>query len=306
MTGDISSAEDLIEVREKVVQEWGRLDTLHIISGVPSTQTIYQATGLDMVPTISDRSTSSRSPSVATPARTHKFVTGGERDVSGDERSLPENDALKELEEEGMRLAAINMNGVVLSVGCFLPLLSSTSPSPLIHHLSSVAALVPAPTRMLYSATKTAGLAAFKTCAVECARDGGKGSGVRFLAVCPGTIDTGFREKSTSAMKKGGKKDPLADAQSEKVGKVLSVQDTVDSIIYHASLPPKSSPLVLYLPIPIPFLRDLLKIQLPFIKVPPKNIVVLPEWPYKMGWWVDATWLRGIVERMGRNKYGLV
>jgi hypothetical protein len=129
---------------------------------------------------------------------------------------------------------------------------------------------------MLYSATKTAGLAAFKTCAVECARDGGKGSGVRFLggflayavfrvfefcrvyslqvdrgcadadrilpylasttcgncllpvfvAVCPGTIDTGFREKSTSAMKKGGKKDPLADAQSEKVGKVLSVQDS--------------------------------------------------------------------------------
>lgn len=27
-------------------------------------------------------------------------------------------------------------------------------------------------------------------------------------------------------MKKGGKKDPLADAQSEKVGKVLSVQDS--------------------------------------------------------------------------------
>jgi hypothetical protein len=47
-----------------------------------------------------------------------------------------------------------------------------------------------------------------------------------FVAVCPGTIDTGFREKSTSAMKKGGKKDPLADAQSEKVGKVLSVQDS--------------------------------------------------------------------------------
>lgn len=156
MTGDISSAEDLIEVREKVVQgksqicafllhlvsfdsvngydfkhaddlfrvfdafcvEWGRLDTLHIISGVPSTQTIYQATGLDMVPVTSQPSTSSSSPT----ARTHKFASSGERDVSGDERSLPENDALKELEEEGMRLAAINMNGVVLSVGCFVSL----------------------------------------------------------------------------------------------------------------------------------------------------------------------------------------
>jgi hypothetical protein len=155
MTGDISSAEDLIKVREKVVQgksqirafllrlvsvvsinaygsnhaddlrlsgtfgiEWGRLDTLHIISGVPSTQTIYQATGLDMVPATSHPSTSSSSPT----ARTHKFASSGERDVSGDERSLPENDALKELEEEGMRLAAINMNGVVLSVGCFVSL----------------------------------------------------------------------------------------------------------------------------------------------------------------------------------------
>jgi hypothetical protein len=102
--------------------EWSRLDTLHIISGVPSTQTIYQATGLDMVPTTSDRSTSSRPPSVATPARTHKFIPGGETGASEDERSLPENDALKELEEEGMRLAAINMNGVVLSVGCFVSL----------------------------------------------------------------------------------------------------------------------------------------------------------------------------------------
>lgn len=155
MTGDISSAEDLIKVRQKVVQgesriraflfhlvsfdsvngydfkhtddfrlfgalgiEWGRLDTLHIISGVPSTQTIYQATGLDMVPATSQSSTSSRSLT----ARTHKFISGGERDVPVEERSLPENDALKELEEEGMRLAAINMNGVVLSVGCFVSL----------------------------------------------------------------------------------------------------------------------------------------------------------------------------------------
>lgn len=102
--------------------EWGRLDTLHIISGVPSTQTIYQATGLDMVPLTSDRSTSSLSHSPPKSARTHKFVTGGERDVPVEERSLPENDALKELEEEGMRLAAINMNGVVLSVGCFVSL----------------------------------------------------------------------------------------------------------------------------------------------------------------------------------------
>ena len=75
-----------------------------------------------MVPLTSDRSTSSLSHSPTKSARTHKFVTGGEWDVPVEERSLPENDALKELEEEGMRLAAINMNGVVLSVGCFVSL----------------------------------------------------------------------------------------------------------------------------------------------------------------------------------------
>ena len=80
----------------------------------------------------------------------------------------------------------------------------------------------------------------------------------------------------------------------------------VDSIIYHSSLSPKPTPLVLGLPFSIPIIGNLLKIRLPLIKIPPKNIVVLPEWPYKLGWWVDATWLRGIIERMGRRKYGLV
>lgn len=77
-----------------------------------------------------------------------------------------------------------------------LPLLSSTSPSPLIHHLSSVAGLVPAPTRALYAATKAGGLACFRSAAVE---NGGGRSGVRFLATCPGTIDNDFRRKSSSS-----------------------------------------------------------------------------------------------------------
>lgn len=73
--------------------------------------------------------------------------------------------------------------------------------------------------------------------------------------------------------------------------------------MHHASLPPTYTPLVFRLP--IPFLGELLKIQIPFISIPPEDIVVLPPWPYKLAWWLDATWLRGRMEFMGRKKYGL-
>lgn len=62
-------------------------------------------------------------------SRTHRFVSASTLSSSSssspqqekaDEASLPGKDALKELEDEGMRLAAINMNGVILSVGCFV------------------------------------------------------------------------------------------------------------------------------------------------------------------------------------------
>lgn len=54
--------------------------------------------------------------------------------------------------------------------------MSKTSAQPLIHHLSSVAALVPAPTRAIYGATKAAGLNVLMAAKMECS-----GKGVRFL-----------------------------------------------------------------------------------------------------------------------------
>ena len=57
-----------------------------------------------------------------------------------------------------------------------LPTLASTSRSPAVHHLSSVGALIPAPRRTIYAASKAAGLMAVESCRVEC-----EGSGVRFF-----------------------------------------------------------------------------------------------------------------------------
>lgn len=117
-----------------------------------------------------------------------------------------------------------------------LPLLHSTSRSPLVHHLSSVAGIVPAPTRCLYAATKAAGLAGFRTAAWEqvgtdrdqdsaLEQDGNgkqkkKKKEVRFVSILPGTIDTDFRRKSSSAVSKG-----IAPAEGFD-SKTLSVEDS--------------------------------------------------------------------------------
>lgn len=59
-------------------------------------------------------------------------------------------------------------------------MLASTSKAPVLHHLSSVGAKIPAPTRLMYSATKGAALMAVETCRVEC-----EGTGVRFFCMSP-------------------------------------------------------------------------------------------------------------------------
>lgn len=91
-----------------------------------------------------------------------------------------------------------------------VPLLASSSVSPALHHLSSVAASMPVPSRAIYSATKSAGLMAMESCRAEC-----EGSGIRFfcelslrtilgpllmdVALLPGTIANDFRTKTATS-----------------------------------------------------------------------------------------------------------
>ena len=150
---------------------WGGIDTLHILAGVPSTQTLLDIAGSKL--------TASRS-SINPLAR---------KSFGGD----PDEQALNRVKVEAQICADINYLGTTISLATFLPLLSR-SRSPVLHHLSSVAATVPAPKRAIYSATKAAGLMAVEACRVEC-----EGSGVRFLSILPGTIDNGFRHKSATS-----------------------------------------------------------------------------------------------------------
>ncbi len=193
--------------------EWNRLDTLHIISGLPSTQTLLSLAS---------------SPSETLP---HSAAQNPELTSTSLVGNV-DQDGLNRVKDEIERCSSVNVTGVALAIAAFvsliietfhhyqtkpdilhtrlaltqLPILSSTSASPLIHHLSSLAALIPAPTRVLYSATKAGGLALFRTAgweqtSVSSNNDESKNKDkqVRFLAILPGTIDTDFRRKSKSA-----------------------------------------------------------------------------------------------------------
>jgi hypothetical protein len=94
----------------------------------------------------------------------------------------------------------------------------------------------------------------------------------------------------------------LVDPYRDSVLIRLSHQVT-NAIIHHCSLSPAPTPISL--PIPIPFIGRSLSLQLPFFKLPPNDTVFLPSFPYRPGYWLLDTPLRGITERMARRKYGL-
>lgn len=171
MSGDRS----LRYVTDLTLPAWGGIDTVHILAGVPSTSTLLDIAGSPLT----------SSPSSTNPLATKRFA--------GD----PDTEGLKRVADEARACGEINYIGTTLALAAFLPLLSQ-SPSPVLHHLSSVAATVPAPRRTIYAASKAAGLMAVESCRVEC-----EGSGVRFFSLLPGTIDNGFRLKTATSQTGG-------------------------------------------------------------------------------------------------------
>lgn len=89
--------------------EWQGLDTLHIISGLSSTQTLLEASSVNQVATNSASGRQAR--------RHHKFEADG---TNVAEANLPGKDGLQALVDEARRLADVNMVGVAVSVAAFV------------------------------------------------------------------------------------------------------------------------------------------------------------------------------------------
>jgi NAD(P)-dependent dehydrogenase (short-subunit alcohol dehydrogenase family) len=280
---NITSPTDLLRIRDEVVNAWGGLDTLHILAGVPSTRTLLQIAGVELVP--EPNATSSRP----------RLVPCAENEVgqavpTTAAASLPSANGLEAVAAEARACAEINFVGTALALAAFLPVLASSSKSPALHHLSSVAAAIAAPSRCLYSATKSAALMAVESARVEC-----EGAGVRFFSLLPGTIDNEFRTKTAFA-ESGGNCEVHKGVKAGWTEKLLlPPQKVVDAILTNLALPPKGYPLI---PFP-PFS------WISGLNLPPKPMFFLP-FMYKLATLLSLTPLGYLyVEPNARKKYGL-
>lgn len=158
------------------------------------------------------------------------------------------------------------------------------------HHLSSVAAAIAAPSRCLYSATKSAALVAVEAARAEC-----EGLGVRFFSLLPGTIDNDFRTK-TATTGAGGNCEVQKGVKAGWGDKLLlQPSAVVNAVITNLALSPAPAPLI---PIP-PFS------WIPGLATPPASTVFLP-WLYKAATLLAYTPLGYLyVEPSARKKYGL-
>lgn len=87
---------------------------------------------------------------------------------------------------------------------CKIPMLSRTSQAPAILLVSSMAAVVPAPTRALYAATKASSLLLYESLAIE-------HRNIAFSFILPATIEGDFRASAVDA-------GPVREADPNKHG----------------------------------------------------------------------------------------
>ncbi|RSH95143.1 hypothetical protein EHS25_000229 [Saitozyma podzolica] len=285
---NITSTEDLLNVRAAVEKAWGGLDTLHILAGVPSTSTLMEATGVTLKPADpAGPAGPTGSSSTTTTSASAKFKF--ERTDGKSKSSSPDKAGMDRIAVEARACAEINYVGTVLALACFLPLLANSSRSPAVHHLSSVAATIPAPCRAIYSATKAAAFMAFESCRVEC-----EGSGVRFFSLLPGTIANDFRTK-TAVAETGGRDETKLPIRHSWEKLLLQPEQVVRAILSNLALPPAPQPLIPCAPFS----------WIPQLRQPPPSVVHLP-FMYAAARWMGMTWLGwGYVEPSARRKYGL-
>lgn len=143
----------------------GGLDTLHIIFGASALKSLLGVAGVEPK-------------TASTPYAT----------LEGVQNTL----------EAASKIHNINVASTAAVLATFIPLLQLTSAAPSIVLLSSVAALVPPPTRALYAASKAAQLQLFQAVKVETDAQAefpgsSKRQKVKFLAMAPATIRTAFR-----------------------------------------------------------------------------------------------------------------
>ncbi|KAJ2937080.1 hypothetical protein H1R20_g3, partial [Candolleomyces eurysporus] len=159
--GDFSVVEDMVRVRALLLTRWGGLDTLIVAAGVSALQPLLAVAGADCKGTD------------LTPMHTTAEGIQNASDVAS-------------LAIKG------NYIGPLVGAVTFIPLLSSTSGSPSILLINSVASLIPAPTRTLYASTKSASLVLYQALSIEHPQ-------ITFTHVLPATVEGNFRASAVDS-----------------------------------------------------------------------------------------------------------
>ncbi|KAF4584559.1 hypothetical protein EYR40_004558 [Pleurotus pulmonarius] len=185
MAADFTNVEDLVRLRQFVeagtlsqgcmlckrfnrMAEWGGIDTLIVAAGVSALQPLMTVARVDD----------------------------------------PDADATSEGITHAVEIAKKAMNGNYFgplgAAVAFIPLLTRTSPSPSILLVSSLAAVIPAPSRTLYASTKAASLVLYQALSIE-------HPSICFSAILPYTVEGDFRASAVDA-------GPVREADPSKHG----------------------------------------------------------------------------------------
>ncbi|EKM77061.1 hypothetical protein AGABI1DRAFT_122304 [Agaricus bisporus var. burnettii JB137-S8] len=157
---DFTNVEDMVRVRNLVAEEWEGVDTLIVCAGVSALRPLLQVAGLESI-----------------------RVRG-----QPEEFNPPQADAegIQQAVDVATVATKANFIGPLIAAVTFIPMLTSTSKSPSVLLISSLASVIPAPTRSIYASTKSASLLLYQALAIE-------HRSVAFSLILPATVEGDFR-----------------------------------------------------------------------------------------------------------------
>jgi len=161
VSADFTSIDDMVKVRDLLDQKWQGMDTLIVAAGVSALQPLLAIAGVE-----------------TEGAKTALSLTTKE----GIQRAVDSSSAAMRGNYTGPLIAALT----------FIPLLLNTSSSPSILLVSSLASVIPAPTRSLYASSKSSSLLLYQSLAIE-------HPGITFTFVMPSTVEGDFRASAVDS-----------------------------------------------------------------------------------------------------------
>lgn len=189
---DCTDEEDVLRLSLAISQDFGGLDTLYIVFGVICTQSLLALENMDP--------------------------------VMGAKTIDPTLQGLLTISETTRQSNAANISGTALVLAALIPYLQTKSKRPYVAVIGSLAALVPAPTRALYCASKAAQQMLVQSVAAECAsqaRIAGRNL-VRFVVLAPSTVATSFSTRMTVGPK---------NTRSRSLKKMLSPESVGNTVV---------------------------------------------------------------------------